>query len=78
MVAPEQNKELKGPLLFIRSLYRVQIFIGVFKSRLPYCICCIVTLTVDSLDIKNLAEIPLILTVLRSSLLILESIDQFH
>jgi len=78
MVAPEQNNKLKGPLFFIRSLDRVQIFIGVFKGSLPYCIYCIITLIVDSLDIKNLAETLLILAILRSFLSILESIDQFY
>jgi len=78
MVASEQNNKLKGSLFFIRSLDRVQIFIGVFKGRLPYCIYCIITLNVDSLNIKNLAETLLILAILRSFLLILESIDQFY
>jgi hypothetical protein len=54
----DQNNNLKGSKLLIQPLNCAQMFTGVFKCHFPFNSYYIAMRTIESLNIKNLADTP--------------------
>ena len=58
LVVLDQNNNLKGSKLLIQPLNCAQMFTGVFKCHFPFNSYYIAMRTIESLNIKNLADTP--------------------